>query len=146
MTAEGVVLLVTVILVIAVVALLLVRWLTARRLNALKGHFPNALRTEPALFYGHESQGKAQLRGNGVLVLLPDRLVFSMLVPVREYAIPRKRIIRTESPSSYLGKTNFRPLLKVVFQSENGQLDSMAWLVDDVPAWQAAIGGPSSAP
>ena len=34
---------------------------------------------------------------------------------------------------------NFRPLLKVVFQNEAGKLDSMAWLVSDVPAWQAQI-------
>lgn len=140
MTLEGVIVLVVSILAIVFAALLVVRWVTSRRLNALRERFPGALRTEPAKFYGQESRGVGQLRGNGVLVLLSDRLIFEMLVPSREYTIPLSRIVRTESPKSYLGSTNFRPLLKVVFQGEAGKLDSMAWLVRDIPDWQAQIG------
>ena len=142
MTAEGIVLLVVSILGLIVAVLLVVRWLVNRRVKSMQQRFPNALRAAQANFYGQESKGKGHLRGSGVLVLLPDQLLFEMLAPRRQHAIPRNRIIRTESPSSYLGKTNFRPLLKVVFQNEAGKLDSMAWLVSDVPAWQAQISIP----
>ncbi|MBL8146023.1 MAG: hypothetical protein JNL34_06540 [Anaerolineae bacterium] len=142
MTTEGIVLLVVGVLGLIVAVLLAVRWLTSRRLKAIWQRFPNAQRAAQANFYGQESKGKGQLRGSGVLVLLPDQLLFEMLAPRRQHAIPRNHIIRTESPSAYLGKTNFRPLLKVVFQGETGKLDSMAWLVQDVPAWQAQISVP----
>ena len=125
---------------ILAVTLLFVRWLTARRMKVMRERFPNALRAEPANFYGQESRGVGQLRGNGILVLLSDQLLFAMLVPRREYTITRRSIVRTESPTSYLGRTNFQPLLKVVFQDETGKLDSMAWLVRDVPGWQAQLG------
>jgi hypothetical protein len=50
----------------------------------------------------------------------------------REYRIPLSAVQRVENPSSFLGKTNFRPLVKVVFLNDAGQSDSIAWLVPDV--------------
>jgi len=80
-----------------------------------------------------------QLRGNGTLVLTDSELYFERWVPHREYRIPLASIRAIETPSSFLGKTNFRPLVKVVFQTEAGQTDSIAWLVRDVEGLKQAI-------
>jgi hypothetical protein len=110
------------------------------RAQAARERFPNAKLVVPgANFYGQESKGVMQLRGNGTLVLTDTELYFEMLVPQREFRIPLAAIQALETPSSYLGKTNFRPLLKVVYRDESGQNDSMGWLVPDVDAVKRAI-------
>ena len=145
MTSGDIVLLVVVILVATLVPIAVALWYVRRaqkrRLTAMAARFPNALLVEPALFYGQESSGATQLRGNGVLALLPDRLHFEMLTPRREFTIPLDRITAIESPTSFLGKTNFKPLLKIVYLGDTGKPDSMAWLVDDVAVWQARLSG-----
>ena len=44
-----------------------------------------------------------------------------------------------ERASSHLGKSIFRPLLRVRFVDELGNPDSVAWFVRDLPAWEAAL-------
>lgn len=100
---------------------------------------PDAERIDFANFYGQESRGAMQVRGGGTLVLLPDRLIFRMLVTGREFTILRDRILRIETPTSFRGKTNLRPLLKVVYRDEAGGEDSMAWLVRDLAQWRATL-------
>ncbi len=113
---------------------------TMSRANAISKKFPNARLIVPsANFYGQESKGKMQMRGNGILALTDTELYFEQLVPRREYRIPLSAVQGIETPSSYLGKTNFRPLLKVVFQNDAGQTDSMGWLVPDVEGARQAI-------
>jgi hypothetical protein len=106
--------------------------------QAVQARFPNA-QVVQANFFGQESAGVMQLRGNGALALTDTELYFERLWPRREYCIPLAAIEGIETPSSYLGKTNFQPLLKVVFRNESGQLDSMAWLVPDVKALKQTI-------
>jgi hypothetical protein len=120
-----------VMIVVFAAALWWVRTASRARVQALHERFPNAT-IAPANFYGQESAGAAQMRGNGTLVLTDTELYFERLWPRREYRISLAAIERVEIPSSYLGKTNFQPLLKVVFRNDAGQLDSMAWLVPDV--------------
>jgi hypothetical protein len=85
-----------------------------------------------ANFFGLESLGMAQVRGNGVLVFTERELYFEMWIPKRVFRIPLASIEFVETPRSHLGKTKARPLLKVVFLNERGERDSMAWLVSDV--------------
>ena len=85
-----------------------------------------------ANFFGQESLGYAQLRGNGVLVITEDELYFEMWYPKKEFHIPLSSILSIETPKSYLGRTRFHPLLKVIFQNERGEKDSMACLVKNV--------------
>jgi hypothetical protein len=90
-------------------------------------------------FFGQESHGVTQGRGNGTLILTEDKLVFERWLPRRTYEIPLASIRGFETPKSFLGKSRFTPLLKVVFQNESGQTDSMAWQVPDLEGLKRTI-------
>jgi hypothetical protein len=95
--------------------------------------------TSNALFFGRESLGMAQVRGNGGLVLTPEQLFFEMWAPRRQVAIPVGSIGAITTPKSHLGKSRFRPLLKVEYKNEAGNADSCAWLVRNLETWRAAL-------
>jgi hypothetical protein len=140
-TAVEIIIVLTLILTVVFgVTLSVLRRETMSRAQAVSKKFPDAKLIVPgALFYGQESKGKMQMRGNGILVLTQDELYFEWLLPRREFRIPLTAVQAVETPSSYLGKTNFRPLLKVVFQNDSGQTDAMGWIVPDVEAARQAI-------
>ncbi len=93
-----------------------------------------------ANFFGQQSSGIAQIRGNGFLALTNSRIYFlSIYSPRREISITWDRVVGVEKPRSFLGKTKFRPLLKIVFRNENGERDAAAWLVSDTDGWIAAV-------
>jgi len=92
-----------------------------------------------ALFFGQQSRGAMQMRGNGTLILTPTELVFHQWMPGREFRIPLKSIQSIENPTSFLGKWQGVPLLRVNFLDENGQTDAMAWRVRDLSGIQRAI-------
>lgn len=94
---------------------------------------------EGANFFGVESRGKAQVRGNGHLALTADEIVFVMWVGSRRLRIPRSAITSVHRKRSHLGKTVFRDLLAVSFTNDSGAPDTAAWLVRDLPAWEAAL-------
>jgi hypothetical protein len=127
LTVGIVVLTVLIIAVPLFAALLWFRRVVAQRAQAARERFPNARLIVPgANFFGQESHGVTQLRGNGTLVLTDNELYFERLLPRREYRIPLHAIRALETVTSYLGKSIFRPLLKVVFVDEAGNTDSMA--------------------
>jgi hypothetical protein len=133
----GIVLLMAVILV---VVLIVFRRVAVKREQAARERFPNArMIVAGANFYGQESRGVTQLRGNGTLVLTDDEVYFEQWVTRREFHIPLTAIQAIETPTSHLGKTNFRPLLKIVFKDKAGNTDSMAWLVPDVVGLKNAL-------
>ncbi len=88
-----------------------------------------------ANFFGQESSGMVQVRGNGALVLMEDSLYFKMWVPERDFSIPVKAMVTTEIVSSHLGKTKLQSLFKVVFTNQKGEKDSAAWLVANPHKW-----------
>lgn len=85
-----------------------------------------------ANFFGQESRGKAQLRGNGTFVLTDTEIVFERWVPRAEFRIPFAAIQTVDTANAFLGKRIGRKLLHVRFRSETGDLDSMAWYVPDL--------------
>lgn len=92
-----------------------------------------------ANFFGLESRGSFQLRGNGVLVLTEDELWFSRFIKREDITIPLNTIQAVRLVDSHLGKRIFgRKLIYVQFQGSEG-LDSGAWLVSDPNRWQKAI-------
>lgn len=87
---------------------------------------------DKANFFGQESLGITQVRGNGILRITEDEIYFHMLMPARVFRFPIENITAVETPKSFLGKTKFVPLLKVAFTNDEGSSDSAAWLVSDL--------------
>ena len=111
---------------------------TADQVRSLVGSEPSLL-DDSANFFGVESRGAGQIRGNGCLAATGDELVFLMWLPRRELRISRSHITGTARVGSHLGKTVGRPLLLVRFTRDDGQPDSAAWLVRDLAMWEAVL-------
>ncbi len=92
-----------------------------------------------ASWFGRQSQGMAQIRGNGVLVLTRKALWFRRLAPDLEITIPLESIRKISTPRSFLGKSIFRPLLRVDFVTRQGQDDAAAWYVRDLECFYAGL-------
>jgi hypothetical protein len=56
-----------------------------------------------------------------------------------EHRIPLRCILSLENPTSFLGKSRFAPLLKVVYTNSQGSTDAMAWQVSDLSGWMRQI-------
>jgi hypothetical protein len=90
-------------------------------------------------FFGIKSQGMTQIRGNGALLLTKEYLYFQMWIPKKEIKIPLDKIENIEEVKSFLGKSKFRPLLKINYIDENGQKNSAAWMVKNLEKWKEII-------
>lgn len=123
-------------------ALLLVRRMLARRVDearaTLSGETVLAI-TGRANFLGVKSKGLAQVRGNGVLALTGDRLVFFMLAPRKTYEVPLRMVSGIEHPRWFNGKSVFYKLLVVLFTAEDGMQDAIGFYVPDPLRWGAMI-------
>ena len=97
------------------------------------------IQDETANFFGIESRGATQVRGNGHLATSTDDVVFVMWVPRRTIRIPRTAITRVHRKRSHLGKTVGHELLALEFTNGDGEPDSAAWLVRDLASWEAAL-------
>ncbi|NDJ51565.1 MAG: hypothetical protein GYB68_00600 [Chloroflexi bacterium] len=118
----------------------LIALLAKRRADAAKARFPGAVTIVSANFFGQESLGMAQVRGNGTLVLTNSELFFEKWAPHTEYHIPLRQITQIETVPSFLGKgTSAGPLLKVVYQDDRGGSDAIAWLLRDVEGFKRQI-------
>lgn len=91
-----------------------------------------------ANFFGDQSKGARQVRGNGGLVLTKDSLVFHMLVPERTITIPLESVREVSIVGSHLGKSVRRDLLHVDYAVEDGT-DAIAWFVRDPQAWRQEL-------
>ncbi len=92
--------------------------------------------SESANYFGLESKGVKQIRGNGVLILTKEKLYFEMWVkPKTIVEIPIISIQKIESVKSHLRKSRFQKLLKIIFTNEQRNSDSVAWLVRDLDDW-----------
>jgi len=88
-----------------------------------------------ANYFGLESQGIKQIRGNGILILTEKELYFELYLPKKTITIPINEIIKIETPRSHLGKSKYKKLLKIIFTNQNQEKDSVAWLVKQLPRW-----------
>jgi hypothetical protein len=90
-------------------------------------------------FFGLESLGVWKVRGNGVLLLTEEELFFGMWKPKKELLIPIKSITKISNPKSYMKRSIFKPLLKIIFKNKNGETDSAAWYVRHLNKWNEAL-------
>jgi hypothetical protein len=88
-----------------------------------------------ANFFGQQSRKSFQVRGNGVLLLTQEELYFEMWHPKKVLQIQISEILKVEPTKSFLHKSVFRKLLKVVFRNENGEEDAAAWWVTSLDDW-----------
>lgn len=124
------------------VVFLLVFWLQKKRAGEVLARFQGQKVygvTSNANFFGQESLGPAQVRGNGVLVLVEGELYYEMWAPRRSLRIPFSSLRSVETVGRFLGKTKGRPLLKVTFVNEHGASDAAAWLIGRHEHWRAAL-------
>jgi hypothetical protein len=91
-----------------------------------------------ANYFGRESLGGRQLRGNGALVLTDQALEFQMLWPRRRFRVPLAEVTGISIVRSHCGKSVGRDLLKVTFQAGDRE-DSVAWFVPNALAWKEAL-------
>jgi hypothetical protein len=121
-------------------AFVVLRNVAKQKESSARERYPNARHIDRAAsFFGQESRGATQLRGNGTLILTDSDLIFEMWVPNREFRIPLRSIQTIENPTSFLGKSRFTPLLKVVYTNDQATTDSMAWQVPDLGEWMRLV-------
>ena len=113
-----------------------------KRINEIMGKFVNKnliLYSPTANFFGQESKKTRQIRGNGMLILMENKVYFEMWKPKKTLEIPIDKIFNISTPKSYLKKSKFRPLLKIHFKNDENENDSAAWLVKDLNNWRGNI-------
>jgi hypothetical protein len=89
-------------------------------------------------FFGLESRGLGQVRGNGALILTPGELHFIQAVPGREVVIPLEGITAVSVVRSHLKKWVARDLLRVDYRTPGGP-EAAAWFVYDPSGWKGAL-------
>ncbi len=90
-------------------------------------------------FFGLESSGVWKIRGNGVLLVTVEDLFFGMWKPKKDLLIPVKSIIEFSNPKSHVHRSILKPLLKITFTNENGDIDSAAWYVRKLNDWNSVL-------
>lgn len=127
--------------VIAVATRGLLRSLVAAahaRLEVLRPGAPAIRVDDRANFFGLASRGAMQLRGNGVLALYADEIVFVQLVVDRVIRIPLDAVVVVREVGGFRGKSIARPLLEVTWGAANAE-DAAVWYVADLEGWRQAI-------
>jgi hypothetical protein len=119
---------------------LVLRQMRVRGEQEVRTRYPNAKLVIPsAVFFGQQSKGVGQLRGNGTLAITDREVYFRKWVSPTEHIIPIARIEAIESPRAFLGKSYGRPLLKLNYRRDDGQPDSIAWYVPNLEAAASQI-------
>ncbi len=94
--------------------------------------------TTNANFFGKQSKGGKQIRGNGALILTKDEICFIRVAPFEEYKIPLKSVLEVSLPNSFNGKSVFSKLLCIQYKT-GSELDAVAWAVKIPESWEKSI-------
>lgn len=94
--------------------------------------------TTKANLFGLKSLGSRQIRGTGAIILTSQKLFSIRAKPFQEHIIPIDKINQISLPTSFNGKSVFKKLLCVHYQT-NGQEEAIAWAVANPEKWQLAI-------
>ena len=116
----------------------MVKKLFQTRINEILDGFKDKniiLSLNSANFFGQQSRKSTQVRGNGVLILTAEDLYFEMWCPKKILQIPISSVLKIEITKSFLHKSVFRKLLKVVFTNQEGEEDAAAWWVTSLDKW-----------
>ncbi|MBY9010599.1 MAG: hypothetical protein KGD74_12100 [Candidatus Lokiarchaeota archaeon] len=116
----------------------MVKELFQKRINEILDKFKGKdiiISLNSANFFGQQSRKSTQVRGNGVLILTAEELYFEMWRPKKILQIPISSIVKIEITKSFLHKSVFRKLLKLVFTDLEGEEDAAAWWVTSLDKW-----------
>ena len=116
----------------------MVKKLFQKRINEIMDKFKGKniiISLKSANFFGQQYRKSLQTRGNGVLILTHKDLYFEMWHPKKVLQIPTSAILKVEITKSFLHKSVFKKLLKVVFRNESGEEDAAAWWVTSLDKW-----------
>jgi hypothetical protein len=94
---------------------------------------------EDCNYFGLQSAGYKQWRGNGVLALTGRGIHFRMFVPRKTLFIPVEAVREISDPRGFLGRTKAKKLLRVDFMDSAGKEDACAWLVSSLQWWMDAL-------
>lgn len=135
----------TLIIATAALALLLVlaavyvvraaRAAQARLRAILRGE--RVLRMAGGANYSGREGDAAHLRGNGILVLSPTRILFTMWAPRVTLELPLSHVAGARVESSFLGRA--ASTLVVTYRNKAGSEESCGWVVPDAGGWAAAV-------
>ena len=94
--------------------------------------------TTRANVFGLKSLGSRQIRGNGAIILTSQKLFSIRAKPFQEHIIPIEKINEISLPTSFNGKSVFKKLLCIHYQT-NGQEEAIAWAVLNPEKWKLTI-------
>ena len=136
---DGVILVAVIVIGIVAVVVGLVVWRIWKRTQTNVEYINTRLQIRGANFFGQQSKGMMQMRGNGIFTLTGDTIYFDMWIPANHFEIPLSKITGIETPRSFLGKTVLYPLLQINFQNDAGEADAIAWWLRDVESVKGAV-------
>ncbi len=88
-----------------------------------------------ALYVAKQSDGYSHFRGIGYLVLTEDELYFERQLDRKIIIIPIGSIVKAERTKRLGGQSPGKMMLKVVFETQNGEQDAIAWKVKELEQW-----------
>ena len=94
---------------------------------------------EHVMFRARESSGYSQTSGMGFIVLTDTFLYFELVLLDMIITIPLSNLVGAEFVYRLKGVSPGRKMLRIIFNNENGELDSIAINVKDMEGWRKAI-------
>ena len=88
-----------------------------------------------ALYVARQSDGYSHFRGIGYLVLTEDELYFERQLDRKIIIIPIGSIVKVERTKRLGGRSPGKMMLKVVFETQDGEQDAIAWKVKELEQW-----------
>ena len=88
-----------------------------------------------ALYVAKQSDGYSHFRGSGYLVLTEDELYFERQLDRKIIIIPIGSIVKVERTKRLGGQSPGKMMLKVVFKTQDGEQDAIAWKVKELEQW-----------
>ena len=88
-----------------------------------------------ALYVAKQSDGYSHFRGSGYLVLTKDELYFERQLDRKIIIIPIGSIVKVDRTKRLGGQSPGKMMLKVVFKTQDGEQDAIAWKVKELEQW-----------
>ena len=92
-----------------------------------------------ALYVAKQSDKYSHFRGSGYLVLTEDELYFERQLDRKTIIIPIGSILKAERTERLGGQSPGKMMLKVVFETQDGEQDAIAWKVKELEQWISGI-------